>query len=214
MSPAAQAATLVNGFRLQVLHPAALISTTPWHLHLPQLFPQELISQLALPSEDAPEAGQVVSLVQNVAGRSEFDRRTGSAIREGYKVLPRTQVHEDYHEAGGWAGLVTLKLMLWANCRVTARLFVSRPGDLAFHEHRDAWFNFIVHLGGCKLWWLRYDLDSPPQPVEMRPGDALLMSEDVHHRGETPILPDGDNRSVHVQFAVVTSKPLQFAHSA
>jgi hypothetical protein len=203
--------SLVHGTRIfselwpEVLRRGGLHPAAAQYAHVPGLFPPEFLSQLALPIGAERHGTQVVSLVHARNGRSEFDRQSGGAVEAEYERLPRTQIYENFQEWGEWPGFVVLKLIEKAKCQVRCRLFLSRPGDLAFDEHIDLWYGLVIQLRGVKRWWLRTNKDEELAQVVTRPGDLLILPEGVFHRAVTP---EFVSDSLHVQFAVITREPL------
>lgn len=167
-------------------------------VHLPQVFNQDWIATLPLPThEKGPD--QTVALVDGMDFHRETDQ---AAITAAYLDRRRTRVYESIHaRSDGWFSLVTLHMARMLRRRIICTMYESQAADRNLGPHDDQWFGVILQMKGAKAWRLWPDNGGSPYTVTTRAGDVLLLPQGVKHQVATP------NYSVHLVLAV-TDEPL------
>ncbi|WP_405755760.1 cupin domain-containing protein [Streptomyces sp. NBC_01411] len=166
--------------------------------HLPNVFNEQWIASLPIPTDDKPP-GQTVALVDGHAVHREVNEE---AVAAAYSERPRTQVFESIHaRSDGWYSLVALRLAGLLRNRVVCTMYESRAGDRNLGPHDDQWDGVIVQLRGSKAWRLWPDPHGQPRDLLTRAGDVLLLPRGIPHEVTTP------DHSTHLVLAV-TEEPL------
>ncbi|MFI0721904.1 JmjC domain-containing protein [Streptomyces sp. NPDC021224] len=170
-------------------------------VHLQQVFNQDWITELPLPTQDK-DPDQTVALADGF----DFDRAVDpAAITNGYRAWKRTRVYESIHaRSDGWFSLATLHLARLLRHRIACTLYESQAGDRNLGAHEDEWDGVIVQMRGSKSWRLWPQPHGQPYDLRTRVGDVLLLPRGVTHQVETP------DYSVHMVLAV-TDEPLAAA---